>query len=245
VSPDHLPVHGDPARLRPTIENTGLQCAARSGFGQPAQGSPRRLTRAKGSAPRVEVSGVRIDPHPVLGCDACLSGLLQTISLELPRRPLPAGEFVCATAGGADNQQKSLAGTVGGTAGLTTGTVAYFTKENYRPRSDDKDRTASFEHFNGPTTGTHIHLPDGGRGPVTQESARMQAASANLMEVAVPRDRQRATLESGPKLSQGAAALHCRRIELGKACSTLWLGTSLWLGPPGAPQRTCSTRFNS
>src|SRR5918993_3232847 len=72
--------------------------------------SLRRLTSVKGSAPRIEVSGERIDTPSVLDCDVCLSGLLQTISLELPRRPLPAGGVVCATEGRQTNSKKSQPG---------------------------------------------------------------------------------------------------------------------------------------
>jgi hypothetical protein len=51
---------------------------------------------------------------------------------------------------------KSVAGPMGGTAGLITGTVTALTKENYRLRSDEKDRSTSVEPSSGPTTGTHI-----------------------------------------------------------------------------------------
>ncbi|MBQ0820182.1 hypothetical protein KBI52_08155 [Microvirga sp. HBU67558] len=54
------------------------------------------------------------------------------------------------------DELKSVAGPMRGTAGLTTGTVTALTKENYRSRSDEKDRRASFEQSSGPTTGTHI-----------------------------------------------------------------------------------------
>jgi hypothetical protein len=56
---------------------------------------------------------------------------------------------------------ESVAGTVGGTAGPISGIVTALTKENYRLRSDDRDHEASFEASSGPTTGTHIHLPEG------------------------------------------------------------------------------------
>jgi hypothetical protein len=55
-----------------------------------------------------------------------------------------------------DDQPKSVAGPMGRTAGLTTGTVQHITKENYRLRSDDRDRDTSIEPSSGPTTGTHI-----------------------------------------------------------------------------------------
>jgi hypothetical protein len=47
------------------------------------------------------------------------------------------------------DQTKSVAGPI-------TGTVTALTKENYRLRSDDRDRHASIEPSSGPTTGTHI-----------------------------------------------------------------------------------------
>ncbi|WP_160195381.1 helix-turn-helix domain-containing protein [Microvirga sp. BSC39] len=53
-------------------------------------------------------------------------------------------------------EAKSVAGPMAGTAGLITGTVTALTKENYRLRSDEKDRQPSFEPSSGPTTGTHI-----------------------------------------------------------------------------------------
>jgi hypothetical protein len=54
------------------------------------------------------------------------------------------------------DQPKSVAGLTTGTAGLTGGTVTPFTKENYRPRSHQKDREPSTDLPNGLTTGTHI-----------------------------------------------------------------------------------------
>jgi hypothetical protein len=51
---------------------------------------------------------------------------------------------------------KSVAGPMGRTAGPTSGTVRASTKENYRPRSDEKDRNTSVESSSGQTTGTHI-----------------------------------------------------------------------------------------
>ena len=51
---------------------------------------------------------------------------------------------------------KSVAGPIGGTAGPTSGTVQDSTKENYRLRSDDRDRNPSTKPASGPTTGTHI-----------------------------------------------------------------------------------------
>ena len=53
-------------------------------------------------------------------------------------------------------QAKSVAGPMGGTAGPTSGTVTNLTKENYRLRSDERDRTPSNAPSSGPTTGTHI-----------------------------------------------------------------------------------------
>jgi hypothetical protein len=55
-----------------------------------------------------------------------------------------------------DAQPKSVGGTVEGTVGPIPGTVTPLTKENYRLRSDDRDREASFEASSGTTTGTHI-----------------------------------------------------------------------------------------
>jgi hypothetical protein len=55
-----------------------------------------------------------------------------------------------------DDKAKSVGGTVGGTAGPIPGTVMPLTKENYRLRSDERDREASFEASSGTTTGTHI-----------------------------------------------------------------------------------------
>jgi hypothetical protein len=54
------------------------------------------------------------------------------------------------------DQAKSVAGPMRGTAGLTTGTVTASTKENYRLRSDERDRDPSVQPSSGPTTGTHI-----------------------------------------------------------------------------------------
>jgi hypothetical protein len=51
---------------------------------------------------------------------------------------------------------KSVAGPMGGTAGPIKVTVQAPTKENYRLRSDLRDRQASSEPSSGPTTGTHI-----------------------------------------------------------------------------------------
>jgi hypothetical protein len=55
-----------------------------------------------------------------------------------------------------DEQPKSVAGTVGGTAGPILRTVTRLAKENCRLRSDERDRDASNELPSGPTTGTHI-----------------------------------------------------------------------------------------
>ena len=55
-----------------------------------------------------------------------------------------------------DEQAKSVAGMVGGTAGTIPGTATPLTKENYRLRSGDRDREPSFEGSSGTTTGTHI-----------------------------------------------------------------------------------------
>jgi hypothetical protein len=51
---------------------------------------------------------------------------------------------------------KSVAGPMGGTAGPTSGTVQGSTKENYRLRSDERDRDPSVQPSSGLTTGTHI-----------------------------------------------------------------------------------------
>ncbi len=55
-----------------------------------------------------------------------------------------------------DEQPKFVAGPKGRTAGLTRGTVTALTKENYRLRSDERDRDAPDGPLSGPTTGTHI-----------------------------------------------------------------------------------------
>ncbi len=49
-----------------------------------------------------------------------------------------------------------VAGPIGGTDGPITGTVTALTKENYRLRSDEKDRDAPIDTSSGPTTGAHI-----------------------------------------------------------------------------------------
>ncbi|MBM6580987.1 hypothetical protein ILT44_12405 [Microvirga sp. BT689] len=54
------------------------------------------------------------------------------------------------------DQAKFVAGPMGRTAGPTSGTVHGFTKENYRLRSDEKDRDTSIQPISGPTTRTHI-----------------------------------------------------------------------------------------
>jgi hypothetical protein len=54
------------------------------------------------------------------------------------------------------DEAKFVAGPMGGTAGPTSGTVPALAKENYRLRSDEKDRDTSIEPSSGPTTGTHI-----------------------------------------------------------------------------------------
>jgi hypothetical protein len=54
------------------------------------------------------------------------------------------------------DREKSVAGPMGRTAGPTSGTVRASTKENYRPRSGEKDRDTSSEPISGPTAGTHI-----------------------------------------------------------------------------------------
>jgi hypothetical protein len=124
------------------------------------------------------VSGERIDPHPVLGCDVCLSGLLQTISLELPRRPLPAGEFICGTRGGANNQPESVAGPSGGTAGPSGGTVTALAKENCRELSLSRDRKGHLEAVICPTTGTHkIYQMGAG---VEEAGGQAKASSGSL-----------------------------------------------------------------
>jgi hypothetical protein len=51
---------------------------------------------------------------------------------------------------------KSVAGPMGGTDGPTTGTVTALSQENYRIRSDVRDRAPSNRPSSGPTTGTHI-----------------------------------------------------------------------------------------
>jgi hypothetical protein len=51
---------------------------------------------------------------------------------------------------------KSVAGTVRGTTSLARGTVTARTKENYRPRSQEKDRDPSIHPSDGLTGGTHI-----------------------------------------------------------------------------------------
>ncbi|KFG70375.1 hypothetical protein JH26_04910 [Microvirga sp. BSC39] len=68
-------------------------------------------------------------------------------------------------------KEKSVAGLMGGTVGLTTGTVTALTKENYRPRSDERDRQASSEPLNGPTTGTHIIYQMGSGVEVVREQS--------------------------------------------------------------------------
>jgi hypothetical protein len=55
-----------------------------------------------------------------------------------------------------DDTSNSVAGTVGGTASPTTGTVTALTQENYLIQSGDRDREASSMPFSGLTTGTHI-----------------------------------------------------------------------------------------
>jgi hypothetical protein len=54
------------------------------------------------------------------------------------------------------DQAKFVAGPMRGTAGPTTRTAQGSTKENYRLRSDVRDRAPSIEASSGPTTGTHI-----------------------------------------------------------------------------------------
>jgi hypothetical protein len=68
---------------------------------------------------------------------------------------------------------KSVAGPMGGTAGPTSGPVQGSTKENYRPRSDDRDRGPSFDPSSGPTTGTHIiyQMESGAEGMSEQSGA--------------------------------------------------------------------------
>jgi hypothetical protein len=51
---------------------------------------------------------------------------------------------------------KFVAGPMRGTAGPTSRTVHGSTKENYRLRSDERDRDPLKVPFSGPTTGTHI-----------------------------------------------------------------------------------------
>jgi hypothetical protein len=54
------------------------------------------------------------------------------------------------------DETKSVAGPMGGTAGPTSRTDQDTAKENYRLRSDDRDRTPSIVPSSGPTIGTHI-----------------------------------------------------------------------------------------
>jgi hypothetical protein len=85
-------------------------------------------------------------------------------------------------------QTKSVAGPMGGTAGPTTGTVQGSTKENYLPRSHEKDRDTSIEHSNGLTTGTHIIYQRGTGASWGWKAARQQAVAASLEGVAIPND---------------------------------------------------------
>jgi hypothetical protein len=55
-----------------------------------------------------------------------------------------------------EDQPKSVAGPSNRTASPITGTVHASTKENYRSRSDERDREPSFQPSSGLTTGTHI-----------------------------------------------------------------------------------------
>lgn len=68
-----------------------------------------------------------------------------------------------------DEPAKSVAGPMAGTAGRMGGTVTPITQENYRPRSQDRDRDPSPELSSGPTTGTHIIYQMGDEVEVTGE----------------------------------------------------------------------------
>jgi Helix-turn-helix domain len=54
------------------------------------------------------------------------------------------------------DNQTSVAGPMKGTVGPTSGTAKAITKENYSPRSDDRDRNGLPDPLSGPITGTHI-----------------------------------------------------------------------------------------
>jgi hypothetical protein len=101
-----------------------------------------------------------------------------------------AGCFEAARFFGAHSEQaKSVAGPMGGTAGPISRTVQGSAKENYRLRSDERDRHAPFDASSGPTTGTHIHLPDGVWGGGRRRVGRWGRCSPVFSDTAMRRDR--------------------------------------------------------
>jgi hypothetical protein len=84
------------------------------------------------------------------------------------------------------DEAKPVAGPMGRTAGPTSGTVQSLTKENYRLRSDDKDRQASSEPSTSPTTGTHIIYQ---MGSGVEEAREQSGVVLNLQ----PRGRRHAS----------------------------------------------------
>jgi hypothetical protein len=72
---------------------------------------------------------------------------------------------------------KLVAGPMEGTAGPTSGTVQTSMQENYRLRSDGRDRSTASDHSSGPTTGTHIIYQ---MGSGVEEAGERSAVVMNL-----------------------------------------------------------------
>jgi hypothetical protein len=72
-----------------------------------------------------------------------------------------------------EEQSKSVAGPMRGTASPTSGTVQGSTKENYHLRSDERDRAPFIDPSTGPITGTHIIYQMGCGVDVTKDEAEV------------------------------------------------------------------------